>query len=351
MRRMAAAVLAACVAVCLIGAGNAAQRFPALIVFGDSIVDPGNNNYLKTVAKCNFPPYGRDFYGGLPTGRFSNGKVPSDLIAETLGIKELIPPYLDPSLEPQDFLTGVSFASGAAGYDPISSQLGTALSLNDQLELFNDYKEKLKAAAGEERAAAIVSNSLYLIAAGSNDITNTYYLTPLRRPHYDINSYADLVVSYASTFFQDLYNLGARNMGILSAPPAGCLPSQRTLAGGPTRECVQEYNRASEIYNNKLNSAIQSLNSSLLGASLVYLDIYGPLLDLINDPSKQGFEVVDKGCCGTGEIEVSVICTQYDPGTCEDASKYVFWDSFHPSQHTYQVLVRQLLQKSYNYVF
>lgn len=52
----------------------------AVIIFGDSIVDTGNNNNLTTPAKCNFPPYGRDFQGGVPTGRFSNGKVPSDLL-------------------------------------------------------------------------------------------------------------------------------------------------------------------------------------------------------------------------------------------------------------------------------
>ena len=53
---------------------------PAVIVFGDSIVDAGNNNNLVTVAKSNYPPYGRDFSGGIPTGRFSNGKIPSDFI-------------------------------------------------------------------------------------------------------------------------------------------------------------------------------------------------------------------------------------------------------------------------------
>lgn len=53
---------------------------PAVLMFGDSIVDTGNNNYYTTIAKCNFPPYGQDFMGGKPTGRFSNGKVPSDLI-------------------------------------------------------------------------------------------------------------------------------------------------------------------------------------------------------------------------------------------------------------------------------
>lgn len=53
---------------------------PAVIAFGDSIVDPGNNNKIKTLVKCNFPPYGKDFEGGNPTGRFCNGKIPSDLL-------------------------------------------------------------------------------------------------------------------------------------------------------------------------------------------------------------------------------------------------------------------------------
>lgn len=56
------------------------ETIPALILFGDSIVDTGSNNNLITGLKCNFPPYGRDFEGGIPTGRFSNGKVPADFI-------------------------------------------------------------------------------------------------------------------------------------------------------------------------------------------------------------------------------------------------------------------------------
>lgn len=53
---------------------------PAVFAFGDSIVDQGNNNDLKTLVKCNFPPYGKEFKGGIPTGRFSNAKTPPDLI-------------------------------------------------------------------------------------------------------------------------------------------------------------------------------------------------------------------------------------------------------------------------------
>lgn len=62
------------------GITAAANGVPALFSFGDSILDTGNNNNLPTLTKCNYPPYGRDFYGGIPTGRFCDGKNPSDLI-------------------------------------------------------------------------------------------------------------------------------------------------------------------------------------------------------------------------------------------------------------------------------
>lgn len=59
------------------------KTIPAIIVFGDSIVDAGNNDDITTtLARCNYPPYGIDFDGGIPTGRFSNGKVPTDFIGK-----------------------------------------------------------------------------------------------------------------------------------------------------------------------------------------------------------------------------------------------------------------------------
>lgn len=53
---------------------------PAVIVFGDSIVDAGNNDDMITEARCDYAPYGIDFDGGVATGRFSNGKVPGDIV-------------------------------------------------------------------------------------------------------------------------------------------------------------------------------------------------------------------------------------------------------------------------------
>lgn len=55
---------------------------PAIITFGDSAVDVGNNNYLPTVIKADFPPYGRDFVNHKPTGRFCNGKLATDITGQ-----------------------------------------------------------------------------------------------------------------------------------------------------------------------------------------------------------------------------------------------------------------------------
>ena len=62
-----------------------AQTVPAMYVFGDSLVDVGNNNHLSlSLAKANFPHNGIDFPGRKPTGRFCNGRNAADFIGNTI---------------------------------------------------------------------------------------------------------------------------------------------------------------------------------------------------------------------------------------------------------------------------
>ncbi|XP_027356992.1 GDSL esterase/lipase EXL3-like [Abrus precatorius] len=324
------------------------ETIPALIIFGDSIVDTGSNNELITVLKSNFLPYGRDFQHGKPTGRFCNGKVPSDFLAEELGIKRYIPSYMSHSLVPGDLLTGVNFASGGSGYDPVTPTLVSVIPMSEQLEQFKGYIEKLKENFGEGRTNFILSKSLVLVVASSNDIANTYYAAGIRRLHYDIPSYTDMLVQFASSFVKDIYALGARRIGVFGAPPLGCLPLARTMFGGEQRKCSQEINLASKLFNSKLSAELHNLKQSLPQARVVYIHIYDSLLDIIQNPTKHGFDVADRGCCGTGTLEVSYMCNELDPQTCTNDSAYVFWDSYHPTERTYQILVSEIINRYIN---
>lgn len=54
---------------------------PVTYIFGDSLTDVGNNNFLQySLAKSNYPWYGIDYSGGQATGRFTNGRTIGDII-------------------------------------------------------------------------------------------------------------------------------------------------------------------------------------------------------------------------------------------------------------------------------
>ena len=48
--------------------------------------------------------------------------------ASYAGIKDMIPPYLDPTLTVDDLKTGVCFASAGTGFDPLTAQINVSLS-------------------------------------------------------------------------------------------------------------------------------------------------------------------------------------------------------------------------------
>lgn len=54
-------------------------QVPCLFIFGDSLVDNGNNNGILTLARADYSPYGVDFPQGA-TGRFTNGRTFVDIL-------------------------------------------------------------------------------------------------------------------------------------------------------------------------------------------------------------------------------------------------------------------------------
>ena len=108
----AAAIVAVLGAVAVRPAG-AAPQVPCYFIFGDSLVDNGNNNDILSLARANYRPYGIDFREG-PPGRFTNGRTMVDFLSDMLGLRPpLVPPYA--AARPADLPRGANFASGASG--------------------------------------------------------------------------------------------------------------------------------------------------------------------------------------------------------------------------------------------
>ncbi|XP_010111929.2 GDSL esterase/lipase At5g45960, partial [Morus notabilis] len=181
---------------------NSATSASAIFVFGDSTSDPGNNNYVETIFKGNFLPYGRDFANRIPTGRFSNGRLSSDFIASYLGLKEYVPPYLDPTLTTKELMTGVSFASAGTGYDPLTSQLSNVIPVLKQLEYFKEYKKRIELEIGKQQTEDHIKKAIFLISAGTNDFVVNYFTLPMRRKIFTVPSYEQFVIQHLKHFLQ-----------------------------------------------------------------------------------------------------------------------------------------------------
>ncbi|KAG7596115.1 GDSL lipase/esterase [Arabidopsis suecica] len=325
------------------------SMFPAILGFGDSTIDTGNNNYIKTYIRANFPPYGCNFPGHNATGRFSNGKLIPDFIASLMGIKDTVPPFLDPHLSDSDIITGVCFASAGSGYDNLTDRATSTLSVDKQADMLRSYVERLSQIVGDEKAASIVSEALVIVSSGTNDFNLNLYDTPSRRQKLGVDGYQSFILSNVHNFVQELYDIGCRKIMVLGLPPVGCLPIQMTMAMQKQNErrCIDKQNSDSQEFNQKLKNSLTEMQSNLTGSVIFYGDIYGALFDMATNPQRYGLKETTRGCCGTGEIELAYLCNALTR-ICPNPNQYLFWDDIHPSQIAYIVISLSLVEQIFH---
>ncbi|XP_042480160.1 GDSL esterase/lipase 7-like isoform X2 [Macadamia integrifolia] len=219
---------------------------PALYVFGDSIVDSGNNNLLNTFAKVNYKPYGIDFPAG-PTGRFTNGNTFADFLAQYLGLP-LVPPYLGLSkAQKSKTISGINYASGTAGILQESGKYtGTNLDLQKQIEFFQETVNHYlpKNFRSKKELQQYLSKSIFVVEIGNND-----YLANYLQPEFSNTShlyspaqFSGIVLKKLKKGLQDLYKLGARKFVVFNIAAIGCTPAElhrRNLTSG----CAEDVNQ------------------------------------------------------------------------------------------------------------
>ncbi|KAF5767718.1 putative triacylglycerol lipase [Helianthus annuus] len=190
--------------LCLANIITGVPLVPALCIFGDSVTDVGNNNYVTTLLRANFFPYGRDFVTHKPTGRFCNGKLAADYTAEYLGFDTYPPPYLSPANDTL-LLTGANFASAGSGFYDTTSHLYQAITLSEQVSYYREWQNQVVRIAGNERANTIFSGGIHILSAGSSDFLLNYYINPLLNALYTPSQFSDMLLRSYSIFIQVLY--------------------------------------------------------------------------------------------------------------------------------------------------
>eukprot|EP01018_Ginkgo_biloba_P001396 Gb_28696 [translate_table: standard] len=183
----------------LMGLGFAGSTEIPLFIFGDSLVDAGNNNYIPSLSRADFPPYGIDFNlsGGKPTGRFTNGKTIPDIIGLSIGKTMLPQPYLAPTTKGALILPGVNYGSGASGIlNATGSLFAARIGLQQQIEYFENSRAELVYLLGEAETTKFLGKSIFTVTTGSNDYLINYLLpiSPVRA-QYTPDEYQEKLIS------------------------------------------------------------------------------------------------------------------------------------------------------------
>ncbi|KAK4573320.1 hypothetical protein RGQ29_031328 [Quercus rubra] len=327
-----------------------AEAARAFIVFGDSLVDSGNNNYLATTARADYPPNGIDYPTRRPTGRFSNGLNLPDIISEQMGLERTLP-YLSPELTGEKLLVGANFASAGIGIlNDTGFQFVNIIRIFRQFELFQQYQQRLSAQVGQAQAKRLVNDALVLITLGGNDFVNNYFLTPFsaRSLQFSIPNYCRYLISEYQKVLRRLYELGARRVMVTGTGPLGCVPAELAMRSR-NGECVPELQQASGIFNPELAQMIQQLNSELGSNVFIFANAFNMNTNIITNPQEYGFVTSKVACCGLGPYNGLGTCNPL-ANLCPNRDAYVFWDPFHPSERANRLIVQQIMTGSTEYM-
>ncbi|KAK9919344.1 hypothetical protein M0R45_027943 [Rubus argutus] len=322
----------------------------AFFVFGDSLVDSGNNDYLITTARADSYPYGIDYPTRRPTGRFSNGLNIPDLISESMGSEPTLP-YLSPQLTGENLLVGANFASAGIGIlNDTGIQFLNIIRMYKQLEYFEQYQTRVSALIGSDQTQSLVNDALVLITVGGNDFVNNYYLVPYsaRSRQYSLPDYVVYLISEYRKILNRLYELGARQVLVTGTGPLGCVPAELALRSR-NGECSVELQRAASLFNPQLVQMINSLNSDIGSNVFIAANAFDMHMDFVSDPQAYGFVTSKIACCGQGPYNGIGLCTVIS-NLCPNRDLYAFWDPFHPSEKANRIIVQQILTGTNKYM-
>ncbi|GAV61399.1 Lipase_GDSL domain-containing protein [Cephalotus follicularis] len=313
--------------------------YKQLFVFGDSLFDPGNNQYLETgiTSTYNYYPYGITYFNH-PTGRATDGRVVPDFIAKFAKLNYPLP-FLKPGAV---FTHGAGFASAGASALGLNANV---MNLAEQISNFKKLAATMQQILGPDVARKILMKSVYLISIGGND----YFIFNTRNKNSSLSNkveYTGSVMGNIVLALEELYAIGARRFAFQDVGPLGCQPMSTQINPETEGECEEKYLTHARLHNKFLRIALEELKNDLPRFKYAVFDYYKALGDRIENPTKYGFKYGDVGCCGTGEYN-GRNCGGGGPGgvefnLCSDPNEYLFFDGGHTTERANEQLAQLL---------
>ena len=269
--------------------------FNDIFVFGDSLSDTGNNR--SKVPFGSFAPVANAVgYGS--NGRFSNGPVWHEYLADALGIPR--------ATNSESGGNNYAFAGAEVNNDP--GLFGATSGILVQETLYNN-----------DLAGSANANDLYITWAGGNDMRG---LAGVADPIAAINAQLDSFVGVMSR----LVGNGVGTLLVPNLPDLGLIPE---FAGSANRAAATA---VSEAWNIGLEQRLISL-STTTSASIFYLDVFGIFGSVLDGTS------VASGITNTTDQcrSVTGIFGQNE-NECANADSYLFWDEIHPTAAAHKFL-------------
>ncbi|XP_058209898.1 GDSL esterase/lipase At4g16230-like [Rhododendron vialii] len=323
-----------------------AKRVPANFVFGDSLVEVGNNNYIASLSKCNYVPFGIDF-GGRPTGRFTNGRTIVDIIGQEIGLEDFTPPYMAPTTTGNVTLKGVNYASGGGGIcNETGIIFGGRFNMDEQIDYFANTRQDIISSIGGPATMRLLRTALFSVTMGSNDFINNYLTPVLSTPVQQTvppEKFVGFLIARFRSQLTRLYKLGARKIVVSNVGPIGCIPYQRDLNPSAGETCVALPNHLAQLFNGRLKNLVPELRKNLKRSEFLYADVYRIVDDIIQNYESYGFQNSNTACCKIAGQFGGLIPCGPPSDICPDRSKYVFWDPYHPTDAANIIIAMRLM--------
>lgn len=167
---------------------------------------------------------------------------------------------------------------------------------------------------------------------------------------------------------QNLYVANVRKVVVMGLAPIGCAPYYLWLYGSRNGRCNDFINYMILEFNFAMRYIVEELNDELLDFNAIFCDAYEGSMHILKNYKHfgkiicllkyilfnlssifiswliicflfpvSGFNVTSSACCGFGRYKGGITCLSPEMA-CSNASNYLWWDQFHPTDAVNAIL-------------